>query len=259
MNIYQELKKFSHIKYYDEPHKYFIGEQELVSGTGFLKLFKPEFNAKVMAEKSAKKLGVPVEDVLSDWEYKREFAGMKGTLVHNFAENYWFNKIFPYNSQVVIDKFGEDHIKERYDRCVEMFLDFYRDASVSLTPVAMELVVGDAELGIAGMIDCLFYNEKLHEYQIWDYKTSRQIRMKSEYRKRFKAPISFVEECEYETYSLQLSLYKFLIEKNTNIKIGKCYLVWLFEENETYQVIECKNHESTIGLMIKHYLENKKV
>jgi hypothetical protein len=37
MNVFQELKKFSNIKYYDEPHKYFIGEQELVSGTGFIK------------------------------------------------------------------------------------------------------------------------------------------------------------------------------------------------------------------------------
>jgi len=252
MNIYQELKKFSHIKYYDEPHKYFIGEQELVSGTGFLKLFKPEFNAKVMAQKSAKKLGIPVEEVLADWDFKRDFAGMKGTLVHNFAENYWFNKIFPYNSQVVIDKFGEDHIKERYDRCVEMFLDFYRDASPALTPITMELVIGDAELGVGGMVDCLFYNEKLKEFQIWDYKTNKQIRMKSEYRKRFKAPISFIEECEFEAYSLQLNLYKYIIEKNTNIKIGRLYLVWLFEENESYQVIECKDYQSTIELMFKH-------
>jgi hypothetical protein len=55
MNIFQELKKFSHIKYYDEPHKYFIGEQELVSGSVFLNLYNTEFNAKVMADKSAKK------------------------------------------------------------------------------------------------------------------------------------------------------------------------------------------------------------
>ena len=257
MNVFQELKKFSNIKYHDEPHRYFIGEQELVSGTGFLKLFKPEFDAKFMARKVAEKQGIPVEDVLSDWDYKREFAGMKGTLVHNFAENYWFNKIFPYNSQIVIDKFGEDHIKERYDRCVEMFLDFYRDSSPALTPVAMELVVGDAELGVGGMVDGLFWNEKLQEYQIWDYKTNKQIRMHSEYRKRFKKPISFIEECEFESYSLQLNLYKYIIEKNTNIKIGRLYLVWLFEENESYQVIECKEYQLIIELMFKNYKPTK--
>jgi hypothetical protein len=257
MNIYQELKKFSHIKYYDEPHRYFIGEQELTSGTTFVGLFKPKFDTEKMVVQSAKKKGVDPVDLLAEWDYKREFAGMKGTLVHSFAENYWMNKIFPYNSQLVIDKFGEDHIKERYDVCVQMFLDFYRDASKSLTPIAMELVIGDAELGVSGMVDCLFYNEKLNEYQIWDYKTNKQIRMKSEYRKKFKAPISFIEECEFEAYSLQLNLYKYIIEKNTNIKIGRLYLVWLFEENESYQVIECKDYQSTIELMLKNFKPTK--
>ena len=82
--------------------------------------------------------------------------------------------------------------------------------------------------------------------------------MKSEYRKRFKAPISFIEECEFEAYSLQLNLYKYIIEKNTNIKIGRLYLVWLFEENETYQVIECKDYQSVIELMFKHKSDGKK-
>jgi hypothetical protein len=81
--------------------------------------------------------------------------------------------------------------------------------------------------------------------------------MKSDYRKRFKAPIAFIEECEFEGYSLQLNLYKYIIEKNTNIKIGRLYLVWLFEENESYQVIECKDYQSTIELMFKNYNPTK--
>ena len=105
------------------------------------------------------------------------------------------------------------------------------------------------------MVDQLFWNQKFGELQIWDYKTNKQIRMQSDYRKRFSAPINFIEECEFESYSIQLNLYKYIIEKNTNLKIGKLYLVWLFEENETYQVIECKEYQSIIKLMIENQIK----
>lgn len=249
--IYKELAKFKNIKYYDEPHKYFIGEQELTSGTTFIGQFKNKFDAPMMAKVSGKKKGIDPEVLLAEWDYKRDFSSIKGTMVHNFAENYWGNKVFPYSDEAIINRFGEDVIKERYEECVRMFKEFYSEASKSLVPIAMELVIGDAELGIGGMVDGLFWNDKMGELQIWDYKTNRQIRTQSEYKKRFKAPINFIQECEYEAYSLQLNLYKYIIERNTNLKIGRLYLVWITEENEKFEVIECKDYISAIELLIK--------
>lgn len=265
MDIFKELKKFSHIKYHDEPHKYYVGDQELMSGTTFLGRFKPKFDAEKMSIGTAKKQGRSVEDVRIEWDYKREFAGRKGTLVHNFAENFWWNKIFPYDYSLgeLFNEDGQKDLKARFEECVRMFKQFYEDASKSLVPVAMELVIGDQYLpiydkkgnvesyGVAGMIDGLFWNEKNKEYQIWDYKTNSKIRMESQYGKRFSHPIPFIEECEYEAYSLQLNLYKYIVMKNTKIKIGKLYLVWIHEENETYQVIECKDYQDVIQLLFK--------
>ena len=249
--VYKELAKFKHIKYFDEPHIYLFGSQELTSGTTFIGQFKEKFDAPKMAKLSAKKKGVEPEELLAEWDYKRDFSSIKGTMVHNFAENYWGNKIFPYNDQMVINKFGEDVIKERYEECVRMFKEFYSEASKSLVPIAMELVIGDVELGVGGMVDGLFWNEKMGELQIWDYKTNKQIRTKSDYNKRFKAPLNFIQECEYESYSLQLNLYKFIIEKNTNLKIGRLYLVWINEENEKFEVIECKDYMNVIAMLFK--------
>jgi hypothetical protein len=40
-------------------------------------------------------------------------------------------------------------------------------------------------------------------------------------------------------FSLQLGIYKYLIEKNTNIKIGNSYICWLnSDKNESYVPIE---------------------
>jgi hypothetical protein len=259
MNIAKELSKFKHIKYYDEAHKYFIGEQQLISGTGFISLYKEKFDSEGMAEKVAKKKKISKQEVLDDWEFKGDFSRTKGTLLHKIAEDYWNNKVFPIDYSVYDERFGEGLMQERLEACKKMFLDFYTESKDSLYPIALELVVGDAELGIAGQIDGLFWSDKRNEIIIIDYKTNKEINEFSKYRKRMLAPISFLQECELTTYSIQLNLYKLLLERNTNLKIGGCYLIHIHEEQEGYALIECKEYQHVVELMIKHYLENKKV
>lgn len=259
MNIPKELSKFKHIKYYDEAHKYFVGEQQLISGTGFIGLYKEKFDSEVMAEKTAKKKKISKQEVLDDWAFKGDFSRTKGTLLHKIAEDYWNNKVFPIDYSIYDERFGEGLMQERLEACKKMFLDFYAESKDSLYPIALELVVGDAELGIAGQIDGLFWSEKRNEIIIIDYKTSKEINEFSKYRKRMLAPISYLQECEINTYSIQLNLYKYILQRVTNLKVGGCYLVHIHEEQEGYALIECKEYQHVVELMIKDYLENKKV
>jgi hypothetical protein len=96
------------------------------------------------------------------------------------------------------------------------------------------------------------------EIIIIDYKTSKEINEFSKYRKRMLAPISFLQECELTTYSIQLNLYKLLLERNTNLKIGGCYLIHIHEEQQGYALIECKEYQNVVELMINDYLKHKK-
>lgn len=256
MNIHAELSKFNHIKYYDEPHKYFIEEQSLISGTSFIGLFKKKFDSKGQAKKTSLKLGIPIEEVLENWEFKGDFSRTKGTMLHSYAENYWFNKIFPIDYSEVDKRFGEGLMKERLEACINLFHNFYNDAKKAMHPVALELVVGDKELGIGGMVDGLVWNSKLNEYNIIDYKTNKEINAFSKYKEKLLAPINYLHNCEIETYSLQLNLYKYIIERNTNIKIGRMYLVHIHEEQEKYNLFECKSYQDVIKTMIDWYLKN---
>jgi hypothetical protein len=95
MNIFKELAKFNVVKFHDAEHKYFIGEQELTSGTAFVGQFKEKFDSEGQSIKSAKKKGISAEEMLAEWEFKGDFSRTKGTLLHNYAENYWQNKIYP--------------------------------------------------------------------------------------------------------------------------------------------------------------------
>ena len=119
MNIHLELAKFNHIKYFDEPHKYYIGEQELISGTTFVGLYKPKFESQAMAKSSAKKKGVEPEDLLAEWDMKKNIASLRGTLFHAYAENYLNNKVYPYDDTFAskIDK-ENDVIKDIFLSCV---------------------------------------------------------------------------------------------------------------------------------------------
>jgi ATP-dependent exoDNAse (exonuclease V) beta subunit len=251
MEILLELNKFSHIKYYDEPHKYVVNDKELTSATTFIGKFKDKFDTENIAESYATKRGLDVQDVINEWDLKRDVSTVKGSLVHNFAENWWYNKVFPYDPLPVVRKFGQDIIKDKFEKCVDIFKKFYNDAKENLIPVKMEFVVGDLDYGIAGMVDCLFYNKKSNKLEIYDYKTNKEIKTKNTYGQYFKTPISHLDYCELNTYSLQLNLYKHIIEKNTGLELGNLYLIWINEVNDTYKVIPCKDVQAEIKLMLE--------
>jgi ATP-dependent exoDNAse (exonuclease V) beta subunit len=115
----------------------------------------------------------------------------------------------------------------------------------------MELVVADDSKKIAGMVDCLFYNKKSGKLEIWDYKTNKEIKQKNDFGQYFHKPISHLDVCEINTYSLQLSLYKHIIEKNTDLEIGNCYLIWINEQNDNYKLYPCKDLTAEVKLMME--------
>jgi len=251
MDTILELDKFSDVKYFDGPHKYYIDGVQLTSATKFIGKFKPKFETEKIAIQYAKKRGLDYKDVISEWDLKRDVSTTKGSLLHDYAENWWNNKEFPYQNSEIIKEFGHDIISDSFEKCKKIFLKFYNDSKRSLVPVKMELVVGDKDYGIGGMVDCFFYNKKSKMLEIWDYKTNKAINEKNNYGEKFKSPISHLDVCEINTYSLQLSLYKHLIQKNTNLKLGNSYLIWINEANENYKIFKCKDLEAEIKLMIE--------
>jgi hypothetical protein len=65
-----------------------------------------------------------------------------------------------------------------------------------------------------------------------------------------------LDDCEYETYSLQLNIYRKIVERNTNLKLGDSYLVWFNEENPNYEIIKCDDYGNIVDEMFKFKLEN---
>ena len=104
------------------------------------------------------------------------------------------------------------------------------------------------------MLDILFYNVKTNEFQIWDYKTNKAFTSECKSR-HLKDELYVLEESDLEIYSLQLELYKQIIEKNVPIKLGKSYLVWFSHNNDNYKIIETKNRQFYVSQILNKRME----
>ena len=252
MDISVELSVFNNIKYYDEPHEYYIDGQKMTSATRLIGKFKQEFDSAYWSKKKADERNITPEEILAEWKYKSDYSCEKGTLFHEYAENYLNNKIFPYPEDKVKRVLGNNDVKKDFDKLKELFHEFYEESYGKLIPIKSEVIVGDEELGICGMVDQLFWNNKSEELQIWDWKTNKKIGRSNRWQ-QFKEPISHLDVCEFNTYSLQLSLYRYLIEKNTNLKLGESYIVWFNEKNDKYEPIKCRDYRKEVQLLLKEF------
>ena len=97
------------------------------SVTRVIGLFKQEFDSGYWSEKKAKERDITKEEILAEWKYKSDYSCEKGTLFHEYAENYLNNKIFPYNGSDKTKKLlgdGEEKIKKDFLKLKEMFHRF---------------------------------------------------------------------------------------------------------------------------------------
>ena len=253
MKVFLELNKFNHIQFFDQEHKYVIDGNEMISVTTFIGQYKKAFDRETQSIRIAEKRGLPVEEILAEWDLKRDISCERGSCLHAFAESYLANKIYAYPSERIKAMFGEDPIIDQVKFLTEMFKVFHHDSSKNLVPIKSEFVVGDAELGICGMVDQIYFNKKSGKLEIWDWKTNKSIEKHSAYNRKMMGPVSHLDECELNTYSLQLSLYKYLIEKNTELQFGNSYITWFNEKNESYRVFKCLSLREEVKAMILDY------
>ena len=244
---------FNKVTYFDEPHKYFVKNRELISVTTLIHKYQEDFNEDFWSKKIAEKFNRSQREIIMLWKFINEKGTMKGSIIHDYAEALFLNKVFKYPEEMIINHFGFDPVRKEYEITKNHVDKFYKETFNKLIPIKTELVVCDEENGIGGMVDMLFYNVRAKEYQIWDWKTNKAFTKESEAGRKLNGVLSKLDECDLEIYSLQLSLYKYIIEKYANIKLGKSYLVWFSHNNDNYEVIETKDRIKEVKSMIFNY------
>lgn len=242
---------FNDITFYDEPHKYFLDNREFISVTTLIHQYQEEFNEDYWSNYKGEQFHISQREILRAWKFINNKGTIKGSAIHDYAENLFQNKKFEYPKDMILKEFGFDPVINEYNITKKHVDSFYNDVRGKLIPIRTEYVVYDKESMIAGMLDILFYNVKMKEFQIWDWKTNKDFTFNVPERHLIR-DLFMLEDCDMELYSLQMQMYKHIIEKNIPIKLGKSYIVWFSHNNDNYQIIETKDRSYYINLIVQN-------
>lgn len=252
--------KFNDIKYYDEPHKYYLNGKEFTSVTTLIHRYEEEFDEEKWSGIKGDQFGVSSEDVKYGWKFINERATTKGSAIHDYTENLFLNKVFPYPKDVIEKKFGYDPVEDEFLETKKLVDKFYETVKDVLIPIKTELVVYDEEFMVSGMVDMLFYNKKSKMFEIWDWKTNSADNAFNEDPEKVRFleyPLYLINNTALDIYSLQLSTYKYIIEKNIDIQLGNSHIVWFSHKNDNFEVMKCKDYTLMADDMLRdHRMKN---
>lgn len=255
MDVDKKLEVFNKIHFVESEHRYFIDNEPAheLSVTRLIKRFKREFQKEAMAKRVANKLGVSVQQVLADWEMNGLYSTTIGTMFHRYVESFYKKQKIESNLSD-FEKLGFDErtkIKENLPIMVKYFQNFY-NRHPEYKCVKNEFVVGDLEdTKICGTADMLCLNPK-GNLEIFDFKTNKKINTTSKYAKLFY-PFDDMDECEFNEYTIQLNVYKYFIEKYTDLKVDGLKLVWIQPTNDNFELIELPSIQDKIKLMLERF------
>lgn len=255
--IKQELNRaFGKYEFIEDGHYYLCnGKRVGISVTRLIEEYANEFDKQGIAEKCAIKENKSVSEILEEWEYKNQFACAKGQNGHDKAQSLWSNAIYQE------DEFdGSKGFKKACESIYEQADNFYKDYKDMFTHIQDEQVIGSEEYNIASAIDHIFLNKYTGEAVLVDYKTNSILKgfnddiKNRKYTKKMMIPLQNIEDDSLHHYYLQLSIYKFIVEKYTNIRFDEMFIVYMSENEENYQIIEVPYLEKEV----KKILENRK-
>ena len=226
---------FKDFKFYEDGHYYECkGKRVGISVTTFIHEYCNEFDAEGMAEKVANRDGKTVQQVLDEWAYKRDFSCEKGTTCHEWSQSLWSGAEY---KPLLFDESKE--YMSALDKIRNQAVNFKNDYQEHLEHLIDELPIGSEEFNIASCVDHLFYNKLTGGLVLVDYKTNSLMEgyNKKAYKKAMKVPLSHINDDALHHYHIQLSIYKFLIEKYTGLKVDEMFIVYMSENIENYEII----------------------
>jgi hypothetical protein len=211
---------FEEIVFNPDYHSYTYHGAKLRSVTAALKEFQPAFDKPTVAKRVAEKSGKTVTEVLADWEARGKVALVNGNRVHKHIEETLNGKI----------PAGVDPFLIFNERLPEMtaFDRLWEGMQQIVRPLYVEWVVGDFEWGLGGTVDALVVNEQTGLFHIWDWKTGKFDT--SNAWENLLPPFQNYDACKLNVYSLQTSLYRLIIERNTGLSLGDSYIIHLSED-----------------------------
>lgn len=223
----------SHTYTYNDKENNII--QTLESVTSFINRFKEKKDWNQIAKKFAFKNNKKPEDVLNEWKNKSEVAIDLGKIVHKWIEDFYKGM----NPDIPEESFFDTRITDR----INQFKKIYFKKLSKLTPIKQEFRIFSKKWNIAGTTDIIF-NSSIG-YLVGDWKTNENFTTndhpKGKYNKLLY-PFNDLWENNLNVYSIQLSLYRLILEEEASFKTKDSFLVWIGpEEPKIFKALDLRD------------------
>lgn len=227
MNLKEDINPSGRtVVFRGDRHTYNIKEtgKQLKSCTKLIKIFFPKFDEEFFSKKVAEAKGITPEEVKEEWKLIREGAADFGSLIHKFAETYITKRIILKSN---------DSRTNQYYNMIKILIDVIIEEHDGI--LGTEKIVFSERLGVAGTVDLLM--RKGSTVCIYDWKTGKEINKENKYKEKNKErgisstafkPITHLDDCNYNHYSLQLNMYKKILIEENYFPEAKKYIMMFF-------------------------------
>jgi hypothetical protein len=227
---------------FDEPtHKYYVNGscQGNISCTGFVHEFFGHFDAKAIIAKmkksakwsTSKYYGKTDKEIMDEWSLNGKQASEAGTAMHLAIEQ------FLHGSSEEIDCKMFETTEWKY------FQKFWKECGDDLEPYRSEWEVftdavtndnNERKIKLCGSIDMVFRRKSDNKYVIYDWKRSKEIKSENPFGSGL-APLDHLPDTNYWHYTLQLNIYKWILETFYHLEVADLYLVIIHPDAPSYR------------------------
>lgn len=203
------------IEFLPEPHEYYYtgdnGQKTQFRGaTSLIGDYTNYFDRDKISKGVASRDGKTQEQVLAEWKETNRISIEHGNYVHDCLENF-----------VKTGEVADEPL-------VDAFILSYE--AMGFTPVAAEWTIYDESIERASSIDGNFIGPD-GRYVIVDYKTNKDgVKIEAYKDQRMVFPLQGLFDSKFSSYSLQVSLYRYWVEKfylNPSDVADLHYILWI--------------------------------
>jgi ATP-dependent exoDNAse (exonuclease V) beta subunit len=228
-----------HISFQESDHVYTVAGRHPTSVTTVVHKFFAKFQASSVIDKmmnspnwpESKYFGMSKEQIQRSWEDNGREAREQGTLMHAQIETY----------------LNSGQLPQQLSREFQQFLNFWKDFS-QLNPqfkvYRTEWMIYSSDGKVAGSIDMVLEGPQ-RELIILDWKRSKEIRTDNRFCKGL-GPLSHLDDCNFNHYSVQLNLYKYLLENYYGKLVNGMYIVIFHPLQSDYKCLTIPNLQKEV-------------
>jgi ATP-dependent exoDNAse (exonuclease V) beta subunit len=262
---YNPHTKDHNIRFYEKGHKYEVltdKKNKYASVTTFVHNHFPKFDANAIIESMMKSknwgplhkyYGQTPEEIKAGWSKNSTKVSTAGTKLHYRIECFMNNTSLPkdYTNKDLYELYIKNELNKTLDLSIEKsieeieeeciwnhFINFLNDFP-DLKPYRTEWKVYDEDIKISGCIDMVFQNPD-GTLSIYDWKRSKEITTTNTWNKfALTHCISHLPDTNFWHYSLQLNIYKTILEQKYDKIIKDLYLVRFHttNDNNNYEIL----------------------